>query len=192
MSFTEFLKDFIDANTNRIKVALTCSVESFDKQSMTASVVPLMKFEDSNGNQIDFPKLVKLPVNTFFGNDYQIIPDYKKGDLVEVIFSAHGKTASKQGQKEVASKDTFDLSNGYIVGSVFKGNLSNDLVMDGIVIAHKDGNYINLNDEKIKIKGDLEVTGEITAKADTAPVKLSTHTHTGNLGAPTSAPMVGS
>jgi phage gp45-like len=32
---------------------------------------------------------------------------------------------------------------------------------------------------KVRIEGDLEVTGQVTAQADAAAVHLSTHTHTG-------------
>lgn len=44
---------------------------------------------------------------------------------------------------------------------------------------------------KLRIEGDVEVTGEVTAKADTAAVKLSTHVHpsaTGPTGVPTPEP----
>jgi hypothetical protein len=36
--------------------------------------------------------------------------------------------------------------------------------------------------DKLRIVGDLEVTGEITAKADTTPVQLSTHAHPTAMG----------
>lgn len=42
--------------------------------------------------------------------------------------------------------------------------------------------------DKLRIIGDLEVTGEITAMCDTAPVSLSTHQHPSPLG-PTGSPI---
>jgi hypothetical protein len=58
-------------------------------------------------------------------------------------------------------------------------------------------NEVKIKTKTLKLDGDLEVTGdvdvekEVTAKYKTAPVGLTTHTATGNLGAQTSSPTVG-
>lgn len=43
----------------------------------------------------------------------------------------------------------------------------------------------------LTVTGDIVANGEVTAMAASNPVSLSTHLHTGNLGAPTSPPTVG-
>ena len=47
-----------------------------------------------------------------------------------------------------------------------------------IVIANA-GQVTVTTSSKVRVVGDLEVTGEITARADSAPVHLSTHLHAG-------------
>ncbi len=49
---------------------------------------------------------------------------------------------------------------------------------EGVVISRTDGAWDN------KFRGELEVTGDVTA----AGTSLKSHTHTGNMGNPTSTP----
>lgn len=51
-----------------------------------------------------------------------------------------------------------------------------------------NGDVLITPSHKTRIVGDLEVTGEITAMADSTPVKLSTHKHPSAMG-PTGAPI---
>lgn len=46
-------------------------------------------------------------------------------------------------------------------------------------------------DGNLTVTGDIIADGEVTAMASSSPVSLSTHLHTGNLGAPTSPPTPG-
>lgn len=65
---------------------------------------------------------------------------------------------------------------------------------EGIVIdgAGQDLPITIRNALKVRIEGDLEVTGEITAKAGTAAaITLTPHTHTDSRGGTTSAPNPG-
>lgn len=50
---------------------------------------------------------------------------------------------------------------------------------------------VKITTPKLIVEGDIECTGEVTAKSQTLPVKLSSHTHNSAVG-PTATPNVGS
>ncbi|MOA31482.1 hypothetical protein D3C78_1526430 [compost metagenome] len=73
-------------------------------------------------------------------------------------------------------------------------------------VIHADGLVIDVTGTEVKVDGDLAVTGKVTAGGDVqssgnittalgevqaGAIKLTTHPHLGNMGAPTSPPLPG-
>ena len=94
----------------------------------------------------------------------------------------------------VASGDqryTFALAEGEVVLSDDLGQ-SIHLSRAGITI-NGGGQLVKIkNALKVRIEGDFEATGQITAHADSGPVHLTTHTHPDPQGGNVSAPNPGS
>lgn len=74
--------------------------------------------------------------------------------------------------------DSHSEGDQTIIGDI---NHTGDMIIDGNLTVTGD----------VIVNGKIEADGEITAMASGTSVSLSTHLHTGNLGAPTSAPTPG-
>lgn len=185
MSLSVLLEKFVDKKLRAIPQTLVCSVESFDKDTLRATVKPLYKSVDSKGNEIAYPLLSKIPViSSFFGKDISVIPSYKKGDLVLVVCSTFdfSKQLKKQSAKE--SEGLFGLENSFVIGGI-KTDL--DTTKD-LQILFED-NKITFKNKNTKL--EIKET-HVTVTTQTGSFDVDTHKHIGNLGAPTNSPTPGS
>lgn len=235
----EILQEYLNHWTNSIySGGVLAQIETYSKSKRVAKVNPLYK-QVKNGKDFPLPVLVDVPVMTFYAGDVEIIPDYKKGDIVQVICNVFSVVNSAKGIVEsidLASTKRYSLENAIIIGGLAKSTSSvpAGLDKDGLVIAHKSGfPVINLNSSQITIQtnsstiikasssdveiestnitikgtkitldGEVEIKKRLTCKDEIFATKsitsdedvkagatsLKNHTHTGNLGAPTSPP----
>lgn len=185
MSLSLLIEQAIDRKLREIPQTLLCTIESYDKDTMRATVKPLYRSVDSNGKEKDYPLLSKVPVMAaYLGKDISIIPSYERGDLVLVAFSTFdfSKQLNKISGKE--SEGLFGKENCFVIGGV-KSNIATNKDLE---ISFEDGSILLKNKEThLKIQeNDIEV------KTSLGTFKLGTHDHTGNLGAQTSKPRNGS
>ena len=202
MSLSRLIEEAIDKKLRAIPQTLLCTVESFDKSKLTATVKPLYKSVDKKGKEIDYPLLLNLPVMSgYFGNNISIMPTFKKGDLVLVACSTFDNSKQKKKQSAKESEGLFGLENSFVVGGVKPATLTDrDMSVkfedDKMLLKNKDVS-IEISGSKIILKNGSSVSITLTSskielKTPQGTNSWATHTHTGNLGAPTSPPIAGS
>lgn len=83
----------------------------------------------------------------------------------------------------------YDIENSKLIANVI-GTASITLNGDAEITSSSN---VTIKATKITLDGDVETTGEIKAGTDVTAmgVSLVKHTHTGNMGSPTSSPIVG-
>lgn len=139
--FTDFVEDLLADRLNDVKISIVGRVESFDKEKMRADVTPLLK-KKVGDQEVDYPVLKQLPVTFMLAGDFYIRPEFKQGDLVQVVFSTNDIADALRDVKSVESKKLFTLENAFIIGGVAKtgwthpSEFSNE---PGLLIGHKDG-----------------------------------------------------
>lgn len=159
MSLSQLIEKTIDKKLREVSLSQICTIESFDKTKLTANVKPLYKKLDSNGREVDYPILSNLPcVSPFYGNDIFIKPDYKKGDLVLVIFSSFDSTKQLLKQTGVESEALFGKENGFVIGGIkskldTKKNIEIDFSGKSVLIKNKNIS-LEITDKKIIVKSN--------------------------------------
>lgn len=184
MSMSQLIESAIDKKLRSIPQTLVCTIESFDKDKFTATVKPLYNSVDSGGVERPYPLLSNIPVMAcYLGKDISIQPSYQRGDLVLVVCSTFdfSKQLKKQSAKE--SEGLFGLENSFVIGGI---KSSSDTSKD-LQILFEDGKIVFKNKNT---KLEIEET-DIKFTTPTGFNYWSTHTATGNLGAPTSPPTPG-
>ncbi len=189
----QFFTGMIDRKMGDIIIGCIGEIKTHNTSTMRADVKPLLKFTESGKTtSSNFKVLPDVPVQFLYAGGYYIRPKYKKGDLVWVTFATHSIQKSLQGMSDDISGRHFSTENASVLfGIAKKGwNAPNDFSKDGLLIGHEDGDfYFHLNEDRVKIKGSVEVDGdikttgkieadgEITARKLVGGVNLSTHTH---------------
>ncbi len=98
MSLSQLIESAIDKKLRAIPQTLLCTIESFDKDKLTATCKPLYKSVSSDGKEIAYPLLSNIPVmSCYLGKDISVLPSYERGDLVLVSCSTFNN--SKQLKK---------------------------------------------------------------------------------------------
>jgi hypothetical protein len=149
---------------------MIATIDSFDKEKMTADVIPLLQDEDTEGEITDYGKLPKIPVSFFYCGKYYIRPAYEKDDLVWISFSSFDYSNAIKG--EVAPKDDVKFSVSYAV--VMHGLLKEDSTApdpfskDGLIIGY-DKSFIQLDEDDININ----IQGEITIENQSGEIKIN-------------------
>jgi hypothetical protein len=98
--------------------------------------------------------------------------------IVQGLTDTKLEGVSKEGEFRIFSRS----GQGVVAAEIY-------LQKDGTIRVKTDGDVI-LDAATVTITGDLKVNGEVTAKAQTTPVNLSSHLHPTPLG-PTSPPTPG-
>lgn len=98
-----------------------------------------------------------------------------------------GKAAGGEKRFYARSTDGVPVSEFWLKGD---GTIELTGIKCGWKIVGKSDGTIELNGVTIDPSGNLKATGEVTAKSESAPVKLSSHLHPTGIG-PTSAPTPG-
>ena len=185
MSLSQLIENAIDKKLRAIPQTLLCTIESFDKDKLTATCKPLYKSVSSEGKEIAYPLLSNIPVmSCYLGKDISVFPSYESGDLVLVSCSTFNN--SKQLKKESAkeSEGLFGLENSFVIGGI---RSSSDSSKDLQILFEDSKITFKNKNTKLEIKEN-----HITVTTQAGSFNIDTHLHTGNLGAPTSPPTNGS
>lgn len=80
------IKAIIEDRLDEVHTALPARIESYDAKTMYAKVVLLNK-KELEGEQVEIPPVVEVPVAHLNAHKFIIRPPYVKGDIVQVIFN---------------------------------------------------------------------------------------------------------
>ena len=194
---SETVREAIRSKLLDMHVCLPGKVASYDLTKKVADVDLVVRrgipSSDGDGYVINaFPQLRNIPVCQPAAGGFFVHLPVAVGDFVWVHVSdvSIDKYRSTGKLSDVNDPRLHHLAHAwctpmYDVASVPGGGHASNLV-----IGEEGGAEIHIEPGgAVRILGDLEVTGEVTAKADSASVGLSTHLHPtamGPSGAPTS------
>lgn len=165
-------------------------------------VTPLVNQVDGSGNAVNHGTILNCPYIRLGGGNAAVIVDPAKDDIGLLLVADRDISAVKSAKKPAnpGSFRRFDLADGVYIGGILNGVPQQyvQFTATGIKIADKNGNVLEMKSGGSFVTGNLNVSGEVTAKAGTAgSVGLSTHRHAqpndsrGDVEAPTAAPTAG-
>ena len=152
-----------------------------------------------DGESIALPEFVEVPPLFMQGGSSYTAHPIAVGDYCLLIFTERCFDRWYAGQdfQSPAELRMHDYSDGVAVCGI--NPLSGAITIPSVIqttgetnhdgAAMHTGNYEITGD--IIVTGNVIASGDVTALSDGASVSLSTHLHTGNLGAPTSPPTGG-
>lgn len=198
--FVQEINNVIKNNIRGIHTAVPGKIVSFDPATCLATVLPDMKFKKPDGNTMAYPQITGVPVVFFQTMNQQATVAFpiKAGDGCLIIVSEQSIDYWMYGQ-ETDTDLAFDLTNAICIPGLFvKPNqiIKEACDNNAIIIDDKETritvkkNLVQIDSKKVKINGDIEVDGSITATKDIIAsnrVSLTDHTHTGDSGDSTSA-----
>ncbi len=158
-------------------------------------VMPLVKQVDGVGKATSHGTIFNMPYFRVQGGANAIIIDPKVDDLGIAIIADRDSSSVKENKAESTpgSKRRFDLADGVYIGGILNG-VPDQYVQftdDGIKVADKNGNVLNMTSSGIALTGNLTVTGTITATGEIqkgsglTKVTLGSHQHSANNTPPT-------
>lgn len=169
MSFGSKQSDLRAAQSEKdraaVRVSMPVQVLAFYPESMTVDVQPLIK-ESIDGQYASAAPLMGLRVACLCAGGYVIRPWYKRGDIGWVIVSDYdtdtvmqtGAEAEPNTERNHAPEDSLFIGGVCPVGMAPKGLPDNALVLAS------GGVYMAINNEGIKIKGNVTISGDLTTK----------------------------
>ncbi|MBK8397423.1 MAG: hypothetical protein IPL26_19590 [Leptospiraceae bacterium] len=171
----ELINEKIEHDLSSLWIGCLGEIVSYSKSESFAEVHPLIKVK----NKEDFYRLpiVKCPIGMSVGNSLVLIPDFKKGDIVELKGNIYPVDNQLKGQVEISSGLRFLLSNCTIVsGHVKKPNSINPSVLkDGFVVANATGQmYAQFSDDLIEFKIGISPSTEKSVLGETLKSKMDT------------------
>lgn len=169
----KFFDDILGEMAQGIHTCMLGKINKFDHKKMKAEIIPLHKRRLSNGQAIEYPLLLEVPVAFFYANGFFIRPPYKKGDLVVVVFadSEIDKIVESGNKENPNSERRHALTDAIVIGGWQKlteelpisDSNANDMVISNkdtsfSIIIQKDGAIEFKSDKSIDIKSDEGVT----------------------------------
>lgn len=180
---------------------ILAEIQTYSRAKQTAKVQPLYKTKVKN-KFVKLPILVDVPICNFSAGDIDIYFDYKKGDIVQLNINVAQTENSTRGFVDSLNDNRYAIENAVIISGIKKRpfTINSNIPSDGLVIAEKNGDYIQFKKDKIKMKtkkliidGDVEIEGELIVSdevtAGVTQTKLTKHGHTTVLG-PTILPII--
>jgi len=202
----QLIRDYIDKRNREIIIGCIAQIVKHDIGTMRADVVPLLKYT-AKGETVasNFAVIPNVPVLFTYAGGYFIRPQYQKGDLVWVTFATFPIANSLNGNYDDTGCSLFNRDSCAVICGIAKNNWDKpkNIDLDGLLIGHKEGVFIQIADDKITINADLKINGnisltgkveadmEVTAMKGLTPINLSTHTHPTGVG-PSGSPNPGS
>jgi hypothetical protein len=183
LALIDSIKDWLDQRQLRQHTALPGCVIAYDASTQLADVQIRIKVA---GNPI--PILNKIPVgHPRTSNAFVHLP-VKPGDFVLVVFQEE-HTGTWRKIKGALASAGFQDRHGLNGAVAIPMHYPDDQAISGL-----DGDVITIGftgSGTVKVQGDLEVTGQVTAHAGTDSITLHEHKHPTPLG-PTGSPIPGS
>lgn len=204
--FTNRLEDL----KNEIKVQLPCRVVKVLPNNQVN--IEILDYDNNNGQAIPYPIIPNIPIRqpVYSGSAYMILP-VRVGDVGTVeFFDSSVKDLIATGKFDYDyTEEWHSLNNGLFTnGFLPKDKLISINTTDKIIMATHNKVFtftVDANDNlvvstptmtingNLVVKGDITSSGTITGTTDVVAgtIALKEHTHTGNLGSPTSTPISG-
>lgn len=167
------LQEFVDQieNTcrdimNEIHTALPGEIDSIDLSTGRATVKPVGSYKKPDGSTIEYPQITGVPIMIpqCVQCGIEIAFPVKKGESCLVIISEQELDAWLYGE-ESESELRFDLTSAVCIpglSAVAGSSFVEACKTDSAIIANGDVKVV-VSPSKIKLCGDLEIEGEITA-----------------------------
>jgi len=196
-----FIKQAIRANNFGTHTATLARVESFDPETMLASVQPLVRMTGPDGEAVSMPVIERVPVATIRARGFTVRAPYGRGDIVLVVFCERSIDTVLISGREEAPAHTRDhaLDDAVIIGGIRTGG-------DDRLSADHDGDLVIASDDfssRVVLQADgnilIESAGDILLGAgadegvplgNALQTWLDGHEHShpeGNTGSPTTS-----
>lgn len=189
VNMNDITRKMINDAVNDIHTSLPAKINKYDAKKMRAEITLLNK-QDLEGNLVEIPPVLEVPVGFMKAGQFIIRQPYQKGDVVVVVFSekAIDKLLISGNPENPKYKRKHSLDDAIIVNSLqleSESDLNSSYTSD-LLIENQDA------DSRIVMKenGDLliETTGKVNATSTdtttiTAPkVIVDAETHLGGDG----------
>lgn len=188
----------------------SCSGKGSEAGSGTVSATQLTAQADASGKSLPMPSMSKLPYTRIQGGIAALVIDPVPGDIA--IFSSCKQDISgvKQGTSQpvpVGSYRSFSQSDSVMVGAIHTKapEVWIEIKQDKTVIIHAPkgvkietdetvtvtAKKVDITAPEVSITGNVTVTGSVTSSGDMSAggTSLKSHTHRGDSGGTTSAPL---
>lgn len=178
--------------SGKVHTALPGRVESYDKVNVRVEVTPLISKRFADDGVLDYGRIVDVPVMFPRTKNFHLSYPLESGDGVLLIFSERSlETFLKGVGKPLAPNDTrkFSVTDAiaypglfpFSEGAKISSGSEMELVFKGTKIT-SDGTDLSLEAKNLKIKGDVDITGdlkadELTIKGPLVDLDLSDHVH---------------
>lgn len=156
----KILRNFFRFEKTRLWTGAVAKIETYDRQELTARVLPLVRFLNEEAEEVDMTP-IELPVSSFYSGGFDIIPDYQQDDLVWLAPNTWNPYTALQGQPVIAKGRTHGMENMFVLCGLRKKGTqpASGAPQEGLVIAHEDGNMvINLANDGITVKSSGSIT----------------------------------
>lgn len=141
------------------------------------SAKPLLMARDGYNNGIPNVDIPKLPFFRYQFGETAVICEPKVGDIGLAVF-AQSDCSNINGETTEKIPPThrqYDMSDGFYLGGFWGKTPKNYIELTDDTINIKTPVSVNIDTPVVNIKGDVVITGEMTAKG----IVYSTHTHGG-------------
>ena len=209
-SFGQMLFNRLNDLSEEIKVQLPCQVVSVNYEKNQVDLKILDYNHNEKGELIDYDIIPDVPIRQplYSGSAYIVLP-VRVGDIgtIEFFDSSVDDLITTGNYEFDYTEEWHSINNGLFTN----GFLPKDKIFSidneaKIAIGTHSGSFtfkvnsddtltlvtpnINIITGTLNVTGDIHATGTITADTEVigAGKNLSTHTHTGNQGSPTSPP----
>ena len=193
-----------------IKVQLPCKVVSVDYINNQVNLEILDYDHNEKGELVNYPIIPNVPIRQplYSGSAYVVLP-VRIGDVGTIeFFDSSVDDLTTTGNNEFDyTEEWHSLNNGLFTNGFLPKNKLFAIDSEAkIILGTHSGSFtfkvnsddtltmitpnINIITGTLNVTGDIHATGTITADTEVvgAGKNLSTHTHTGNQGSPTSPP----
>lgn len=179
--FSQEVEETARSIVNEIHTALPGEIISFDAESGMAVVQPVGDYVTSDGTQLAYPSIIEVPVMFSYCQSVGVgmVFPVGKGDSCLIVISEVELDKWRSGAESEASL-RFDLTSAIALPGLLRD--SNDLIAkavqknavvlgtsetevvisDDAVTVDVRGSTLTVSDSGIAIKGDLNVTGNIS------------------------------
>ena len=163
-----------------VRVGALCRVEKFDPAAMRYRTQP---------------QILSVPVALVRGGGFVLRPCYKAGDVGVLLYIDHDidRIAASGEESEPNTERNHSDEDAVFIGAfVPASNPLSGLPDNCLVMATEGGGiYVAVKQDKVEIKGDVEVQGKVKVRDDVIAktISLVNHKHTDSRNGNTSAPL---